>query len=287
MRELFQVLRLKQWIKNFLIFVPLIFSKNFFVPEKFILTIYGIAIFCLFASSAYVLNDLIDYKKDKHHPVKKSRPLASGALKIKNAVVLLILLITISLGLAYHLNPYFAASGISYLALNLAYSLFLKNIVIIDVMVLASFYVIRIVSGGVLIDVPLTPWFVIMTMLLALFLGFGKRRHELTQLGDNAGFHRISLKEYSTYFLDQMISVVTSSIIIVYIFYTLDETTKLHFNTSLFPLTIPFVIYGIFRYTYLIFQKEKGGCPTNTIWSDIPLLIDVALWVSAILYIIQ
>ncbi|MDP4011135.1 MAG: hypothetical protein Q8P72_02795 [Candidatus Roizmanbacteria bacterium] len=158
---------------------------------------------------------------------------------------------------------------------------------IIDVLVLASFYVIRVWAGAIAINVEVTAWLIIAAMLLALFLGFGKRRHELTQFGEDASSHRSILKEYSPYYLDQMIAVVTSSTIIVYIFYTFDETVKVNMGTELLPITIPFVLYGIFRYLYLIHQKELGGSPTQTIITDAPLLIDVGLWVILALYLIS
>jgi 4-hydroxybenzoate polyprenyltransferase len=228
----------------------------------------------------------MDVESDRKHPLKSARPIAGGRIKVSTGVLLFVVLAIASLGLALWLHPFFALTALGYFVLNLLYSVYLKNVVIIDVMCIALSFVIRAVAGAVVIGVEISAWLVVCTTLLALFLGFGKRRHELVLLEDGATGHRKSLSEYSPYFLDQMISVVTASTVIAYAFYTLSPEIKVKLGASHMELTIPFVLYGVFRYLYLIHQKEGGGSPTKMLLTDRPILANVILWLAAVILIV-
>jgi len=279
-------IRVKHWIKNFFIFAPLLFSMRLFETDLLIKNSLAFVSFCFAVSSVYLLNDIFDYKKDKDHPVKRLRPIASGRLKIAHARWMALLFLLLGLAIAAMVNIEFIAVTIAYLALNALYSSYLKKQVILDVLVLSLFYVIRVVAGGFAIGVHISDWLLICTFLLALFLGFGKRRHELVLLKDDAQNHRAILSEYSPYFLDQMIAVVTSSTLVAYSLYTMSQETIDKFQTNKMPLTIPFVLYGIFRYLYLVHQKEEGGSPTQLMLTDKPLILTVLSWAAAVFVII-
>ena len=286
MRTILATLRPQQWVKNFILFAGLIFSQNLGRPDLVLKTLAGFALFCILSSSVYILNDILDLKSDRKHPLKSARPIASGKIKISSAVFLFVTLALISLGLSVWLNPLFALAAASYFILNSFYSLYLKHVVIIDVMCIASGFVIRAVAGAVLIGVEISAWLVVCTTLLALFLGFGKRRHELQLLETQATGHRKILSEYSPYFLDQMISVVTASTVVAYAFYTLSPEVELKLGTGHMDLTIPFVLYGVFRYLYLIHQKEGGGSPTRMLLNDKPILVNIILWLLTVVFIV-
>jgi 4-hydroxybenzoate polyprenyltransferase len=239
------------------------------------------------ASGAYVMNDIRDCERDRQHPLKSQRPLPSGRVARSTASALSFGLMTTGIAGAFSLGTGFGVLVAFYLALQFAYTFALKEMVILDVMAIATGFVVRAVAGGVVIDVPVSPWLIICTFLLALFLGFSKRRHELVLLEDRATDHRAALREYSPYFLDQMISVVTASTVVAYAIYTASPEVREKLGTDQLYLTIPFVLFGIFRYLYLVHQRELGGNPTQLLLSDQPLLIDVALWIltaSIVLY---
>ncbi len=286
MRIILGTLRPQQWVKNFVLFAGLIFSQNLDKPEFIFKSAAGFALFCVLSSSAYIFNDIMDLDSDRKHPLKSSRPIASGQLKVPTAVLLFIVLAAVSVGLSVWLSPMFALTAASYFILNLIYSVYLKNVVIIDVMSIAAGFVIRAVAGAVVIGVEISAWLVVCTILLALFLGFGKRRHELMLLESQATDHRKILSEYSPYFLDQMIAVVTASTVIAYAFYTLSPEVEMKLGTKHMDLTIPFVLYGVFRYLYLIHQKEGGGSPTRMLLTDKPILANVILWLAAVVLIV-
>ncbi len=286
MRTIFATLRPQQWVKNFVLFAGLIFSQNLGRLDLVLETLAGFALFCLLSSSAYILNDILDVESDRKHPLKSARPIASGKIKIPTAVFLFVILALISLGLSAWLNPLFALTALIYFILNLFYSVYLKHVVIIDVMCIALGFVIRAVAGAVLIGVEISAWLVVCTTLLALFLGFGKRRHELLLLETQATNHRKILSEYSPYFLDQMISVVTASTVVAYAFYTLSPEVEIKLGTAHMDLTIPFVLYGVFRYLYLIHQKEGGGSPTRMLLNDKPILANIILWLLTVILIV-
>lgn len=285
-RDLLQSLRPTQWTKNLFIFAPLVFAMDFFKPDRWLRTGAGFAIFCLFSGSIYLVNDVFDLEEDKRHPKKSQRPLASGRMAKSEAVLAAAVLAVLSLALAFVLNRNFFIVCLVYGILQLAYSLKLKHVVILDVFLIAAGFVLRVVAGGLVIDVPLSSWLLICTMLLALFLAMSKRRHELVLLEGNASSHRPILKEYSAYLLDQMIGVVTASTVIAYCLYTVSEETAAKFGTKNLIFTTPFVLYGIFRYLYLVHQKGKGGSPEELVIKDKPLLLDIVLWIAAVIVIL-
>jgi len=284
--EIFKSLRPKQWIKNLFIFAPLIFSQNLLDKPLFLKTVVAFVTFCLLSSAHYIFNDLQDLEEDKLHPLKSQRPLASGRLQKPAAVVAMVVLGIAGFGLALTINEYFFLIGMFYIVLQIAYSLCLKHVVILDIFVIAAGFLIRVVAGGLAIRVDISHWLLICTMLLSLFLAMGKRRHELVLLNRSAISHRPILKEYNTYLLDQMISVVTASTLVAYCLYTISEETVAKFGTANLIYTVPFVLYGIFRYLYLIHQKAGGGSPESLIIEDKPLLLDTFLWIVAAVLIL-
>lgn len=286
LKNLIISLRIPHWIKNTFIFAPLIFSRHLFETSYIIKTCLAFLLFSLISSAGYLINDIIDLPEDKKHPAKSKRPIASGKLPVKAAFLVLILLIAIAFPVGLLLNKMFGIVLVLYFIFELIYCSFIKHMVILDVFGIAGGFILRVLAGGFVIQVEISHWLLICTGLISLFLGFSKRRHELTILGEEAHKHRKVLLEYSPYFLDQMISVVTSSTLIAYILYTLSTETIAKFGTNKLILTIPFVLYGIFRYLYLVHQKEKGGSPTQLILTDIPLLVDTALWVITSITII-
>ena len=246
----------------------------------------GFVVFCALSGAVYLINDVLDREQDRRHPLKAKRPIASGALSVTAAVVAAAVLGTGALAVAFALGQPFFAVATAYLALQCVYSVFLKHIVILDVLTIAAGFTLRAVAGGAAIAVPVSHWLLLCTTLLALFLALGKRRHELVLLADTATEHRRILEDYSPYLLDQMISVVTASTLIAYAFYTISPETTEKFGTSLLSLTIPFPLYGIFRYLYLVHRKDLGGNPSDLLLEDRPLLVCIALWAWAVILII-
>lgn len=278
-----KALRPEQWLKNLVVFAGLIFANAFrnttLVLDAFLAFIF----FCLASSAIYLINDICDIEKDRQHPAKSSRPIASGRVSITTAGIIAAVLIIIALlGSILFLNEYFFIAVACYIVLLLMYSVSLKRVVIIDVMTIAAGFVLRAVGGAVAINVEISAWLIVCTTLLALFLGFGKRRQELVLLGENAGSHRLILKKYSITFLDQLISIVTAATIVAYSIYTLYGDPSHKLGVKHLELTIPFVIYGIFRYLYLIHQECKGGSPTRILYTDLPILLCVLLWIGSI-----
>jgi len=278
-------MRPKQWIKNLLIFAGLIFSKNLLALDLWIISILAFLLFCLLSGSIYIINDIIDLESDKKHPIKSKRPLPSGQLKVRQAWIAAIIIALFSISLSFVLKIDFGIIALAYFLLILVYSLSLKHIVILDVLVISIGFVMRAAAGALAISVEISPWLLICTILLALFLALGKRRHELLLL-ENAQEHRRSLEDYSQELLDQMISVVTASTVIAYSLYTMAGETIRKFNTSNLKYTIPFVIYGIFRYLYLIYQKQQGGDPGKALITDRPLILNIALWIATVIILI-
>jgi 4-hydroxybenzoate polyprenyltransferase len=282
-------MRPRQWTKNLILFAALIFSQNVFAPTLLFRAVAAFAIFCLLSGCVYIINDLLDLNQDKIHPIKSKRPLASGRLKPGTAVMATVALFFLSFGGAAALtNRTFLIIATIYFILQLAYSTLLKHVVILDVFCIAAGFVLRAIGGAEVIDVPFSTWLLFCTMLLSLFLALSKRRHELMLLEDDAVHHRKILFEYSPYLLDQMISVVTASTVITYTLYTVSEETVSKFGTDRLKYTIPIVLYGIFRYLYLIHQKNEGGSPEHVLLNDLPLIICVLLYgltVGLILYL--
>jgi len=279
-------LRPQQWVKNLILFLPLIFDRKLLVfPENFN-TVLAFILFSAAASSVYLVNDVIDAAKDKFHPTKRLRPIASGKLEKKRAFIFAIFLGSISLLLSFYLSMIFGALVLAYLAFNLLYSKLLKSIVIIDVFCLVAFFLIRILAGGVVAQVALSHWIIAMTALLALFLGFNKRRQELQMLQHHADSHRHVLRQYNAYFIDQMVAVITSSLVMAYLLYTVDSRTVSKIGSQNLLLTVPFVYYGIFRYLYLVHKVRRDGDPTRMLLNDRMMQLDVFLWIVVCLAVI-
>ena len=286
MARLFLSLRPGQWTKNLLVFAGLLFGMRLFDQRAVGRALAAFAIFCALSGVVYLLNDVLDRDRDRRHPLKSRRPIASGAVSAGTALTTAAALGAAALTAAWFLGWTFAAVAAAYVGLLTLYSAFLKNIVIIDVLTIAAGFVLRAVAGAVAVNVEFSHWLLICTILLALFISLAKRRHELIVLGGDAAGHREILGEYSAPLLDQMIAVVTASTLISYAFYTVSPETELKFGTQWLGLTIPFPLYGIFRYLYLVHQREGGGSPADLLLTDRPLLTCVALWAAAVAIII-
>ncbi len=287
MGPLFISLRPKQWTKNFLIFAGLVFSKSVFQGPLLIKTISAFILFCFLSGAEYLVNDLVDLKQDKTHPLKSQRPLASGELSVSLAITVSVVIFVGGLILSFLLNRSFSWIALIYVLMMLGYTLVFKHIVILDVIVIAFGFVLRAIAGAVVIGVSISFWLLVCTISLALFLVLSKRRHELVLLGDNAIDHRKILGEYSPYLLDQMISVVTASTVVFYALYTTASDTVEKFGTKNLMFTMPFVLYGIFRYLYLVHQKSLGGSPEQILIQDKPMIINILFYlltVGLILY---
>ncbi|MCL5027168.1 MAG: decaprenyl-phosphate phosphoribosyltransferase [Chloroflexi bacterium] len=278
-------LRPRQWTKNAAIFIGLVFSLNLRRTDMVVTTMAAFVIFCLLSGAVYLINDLVDCERDRLHPIKCRRPLASGVLPRPLAAITAGFIPLVTLPAAFQLSPTFGLAAAAYLLLNLVYCFSFKNIVIIDVFSIAAGFMLRVVAGAVVIAVPISPWLYVCTILGALFLGFSKRRHELVLLNDGAVDHRSILEEYSPALLDQMTTIVTSSLIMAYSLYTF-SAENLPKNHAMM-LTIPFALYGIFRYLYLIHRKEEGGRPEEVLLGDWPIIFDIVGWAGtavAVLY---
>jgi len=287
-KHIWESMRPKQWTKNCFIFAALLFSKSIFDVSLSLKAILAFIVFCFISGCVYIFNDLTDLKRDKIHPIKSRRPLASGRLKVSHAILALVIVTPFALGVSLYLSASFFVVSLIYLLVQLAYCFSLKDIVILDVFAVTLGFVLRVAAGAVVIDVEISSWFLICTTLLALFLALGKRRHELITLKLEAKNHRKVLEEYSPYLLDQMISVVTASTVITYSLYAMSEQTVSKVGTRNLIYTVPFVLYGVFRYLYLIHEKSEGGSPETILVTDKPLIIDILLWVltvGIILYI--
>lgn len=279
-------MRPRQWVKNLFVFAALLFTGNLTNTQLLGRSIAAFAIFCGLSGVVYLFNDIADLQRDREHPKKKNRPIARGTLSVGTAISAAVVIGVVSLTAAVALSitrdnaNLFWVVAVAYLILNLAYSFSLKGIVILDVFCIALGFVMRAAAGAVVIGVEMSQWLFLCTLLLSLFLALGKRRHELLLLEQGAVSHRAILKEYSPYFLDQMIAVVTAATVMAYAMYTFDSG-KPYFTPYLW-WTIPFVIYGIFRYLYLVHQRDQGGDPTSLVISDPPLLASILLWALAV-----
>lgn len=284
--HLFLSLRPAQWTKNLLVFAGLLFGRRLFDPASVVDAVSAFAVFCALSGVVYLVNDVADRDNDRLHPLKSRRPIASGALPVPVAMGVALALGSGALASALVIGPAFGAVAAAYLALQILYSFPLKHIVIIDVLTIAIGFVLRAVGGAVAVRVEISHWLLVCTILLALFIALAKRRHEIVLLASDAATHRPILGEYSPYLLDQMIGVVTASTLISYVFYTISPETQAKFGTAWLGLTIPFPLYGIFRYLYLVHQREGGGSPADLLLTDRPLLACVALWALTVALII-
>jgi len=278
-------MRPKQWTKNAFVFTALIFDRKLFQPGPLVRTIEAFVLFCLASSAVYLINDLADMESDRLHPKKRFRPLASGELSPRVAKVAAAVLILVVVPSAFAVNTGLGWILLGYILLQLAYSFVLKHVVIIDVMTVAAGFVLRVGAGVVVVHVArFSPWLYVCTTLLALFIAINKRRHELVLLAQNANNHRKILDEYNIAFLDEMNSMVTASTVIAYSLYTF-SAPNLPENHAMM-LTIPFVIYGLFRYLYLVHVRGEGGAPDELVLRDIPLFLTLALWALSVVLIL-
>lgn len=272
-------MRPKQWTKNLLIFAAPIFSGKLFQGSILQKTIVGFFVLCLISGSIYILNDVVDRKRDIYHPKKRNRPIASGKLSPKAAITAFIFIASFSFAVSLYLGRLFFLFVLSFFTLQIFYSFYLKNIVLIDVFSIAAGFLIRALAGSAIAGVSMSSWLFICAVLLALFLGFGKRRHELISLEGSVN-HRSVLSHYNMELLDSLIIIVSSSVIVCYALYTFFSSTSERHPALLY--SIPFVVYGIFRYLYLIYSKKLGGNPEEILLSDLPLLIDVLIWLCVV-----
>lgn len=271
---LIKLLRVKQWIKNFFIFAALIFSFSFTDVDKFLNSLLAFFLFCFVSSSVYILNDISDIEKDKIHPEKKNRPIASGKISVRNAIFVMIFLLLFSFIVSFYFNKSITLILSIYFLNNILYSFYLKKLAILDVMSIALGFILRVVTGAFAINVELSPWIILCTLFISLFLGFEKRSSEMRYLEEDSANHRPSLENYTDYMLEQFITISSSCTLVFYALYTI-----LVHGDKPFYITNIFVIYGMFRYKYLVSKKNKGGNPTETVIEDKPIILTVFLWI--------
>ncbi|MBN2345828.1 MAG: decaprenyl-phosphate phosphoribosyltransferase [Candidatus Aminicenantes bacterium] len=282
-------MRPKQWVKNVFIFAPMIFSLHMFQAGYVWRSLLAFLLFCLVTGSMYVFNDVLDRDKDRLHPQKKDRPIASGALAVRAALpAASVLLVGVLLAIWRFDRDFFLIVAF-YVALNTAYSLLLKSVVIVDIMVIAAGFVLRVMIGGVVNRIVLYPWILISTFLLAIFLALIKRRQELIKVQGLQGgpLTRHTLRSYNVSLLDQMISIATATTLISYIMYVLSPDVQQKFHTGKLFYTVPFVIFGIYRYLFLAYSKGEGESPSDIIYSDLPFTLNIVLWVSVFILLVS
>ncbi len=280
-------LRPKHWVKNFFIFAGPFFSLKMFNAYNLRQLLWGFLSWCLITSAIYLFNDIIDRRGDALHPDKKHRPLASGLLDVRLAYFFFFILTLFSIILSFRLNFIFATLIILYFLSNIFYSLYLKHIFILDVMCIAFGFVFRVISGAALINVGSSEWLIMCTFLLSLLLGFSKRQEEIASLGENAVYHRKVLKEYDKSLMQQYAPyILASSAIVCYMLYTVSAEAVRKFGTKNLIYTIPFVIYGLLRYIYVAYEKNKGADPTQVLFQDAPTVINILLWIITVGFII-
>ena len=279
-------LRPRQWVKNLFVFGGLLFGQQLFYPPAVWAALAAFVVFCGLSGAIYLLNDVADRDKDRLHPDKRMRPIASGRLSVRVALIAAAVLIVSGLAAAVWVSRPFALVALAYVVLLSAYSAWLKHVGIVDVLVVAIGFVLRAAAGALAIGVAISGWLLICTILLALFLALGKRRHEVLTLEESAARHRPILAEYSAGLLDQMIAVVTASTVTAYALYTMSPETVAKFHTSLLPATLPFVLYGVFRYLYLLYHRQLGGNPSDMVVRDRALVLNTLLWLIVVLLII-
>jgi len=274
--DIVSLMRPRQWTKNLAVFAAIVFSGQLFDPSTFGAVVLAFVALCLVSSGQYALNDALDADKDRQHPLKRNRPVAGGRVTHATALGISAVLVTLGLLLSAWLSPPFLMAVLGYVVLQVLYALWLKNIGIVDMLAISAGFTIRAIAGALVITVPVSPWLVLCTGLLALFLAAAKRRHELVLLGGEASGHRPVLAEYSAELLDSFMVTLSAATITSYALYTFFESGAPG-NTMM--LTIPFVIYGVLRYQYLVLHEDSGGRPEDVLLGDPPMMLDVALWV--------
>lgn len=280
-----RLLRIKHWIKNLLVFAPLIFAFRFDF-SSFVTTAIVLLVFSLFASSTYVLNDIFDYRYDRLHPAKNHRPIASGNVKIWQAFLLLIVLLSLATYLSTFVKQSVYFGCAIYFILNISYSLKLKHIEIIDAMIIAVGYVLRVVVGALALGVVSSHWLLLCTFFLALFLAFGKRKSEMNMLaGGSGGFKRRSIIGYSENFINQIITLTAGFAVVFYALYTIDPGTIMHFGTDRLIYTTPLVVFAVFRYFYLLYNGKEIEDQVEMMSSDKQIILAILFWFAAIILI--
>jgi 4-hydroxybenzoate polyprenyltransferase len=279
-------MRPKQWIKNLLVLAALVFSKHLLDGPAVLRSLAALGIFCLLSGAVYIINDLVDREADRLHPKKRNRPIAAGRLGPGPALAGAAAAVIASLVGACLLDWRFAAVAAFYFVMQLGYSLRLKQVVVLDVLAVAVGFALRAIAGTYVIDVELSPWLFVVTILLALFVAVAKRRHELLFLDDGGVSHRSVLGKYSEPLLDQMMAVATSATVIAYCLYTIAPETIAKFGSRNLIFTFPFVLYGIYRYLYLVYRKELGGAPEKVFLTDLPMIVDILLWIAAVVVVL-
>jgi 4-hydroxybenzoate polyprenyltransferase len=285
-KALILLLRPAHWVKNVFVLAPLVFAQELKDPEAVRRALMAFAAFCMASSAVYVFNDIRDRAEDRLHPLKRNRPLAAGTVSVQAAAGLAVALAAGALTISIPLGTDFLLVLTAYLVLNQLYSLGLKHVVILDVMMVSLGFVLRVIAGGLAIHVHVSAWLLLCTFFVALFLAFSKRRHELMLLASEASEQRRVLSHYSPAFLDQMINVVTASTVVSYALYSISPETIEKFHTRRLIYTLPMVLFGIFRYLYLIYQKQTARNPTEAILRDPPFLLNLVIWAVAVLWIV-
>ncbi|MFQ5478297.1 MAG: decaprenyl-phosphate phosphoribosyltransferase [Candidatus Binatia bacterium] len=283
MKDLLALLRPAQWTKNAFVYAPLIFSLRFFEREAFGRAGVALLCFCLASSAAYVVNDLVDRDRDRGHPLKSGRPLAAGRVAPASAIVLGLALATTAVAGGLKLGLAFSLVVLAFLGLQFLYSTMLKNVVVVDVIALASGFVLRAAGGVVAVNAHMSSWLFVCTFLLAMFLALSKRRHEIALLTEGATQHREVLGRYDRGLLDQLIAIVSATTIIVYILYVLSPAVAVKLGTPRMYVTVPFVVFGVFRYLFLVYGRQQGGSPTDVLLGDLPLQAGIAMWIATVM----
>jgi 4-hydroxybenzoate polyprenyltransferase len=273
-------LRPEQWLKNGFVLAPIVFSGLVGDANAWLRTILAVAAFCAASSAVYLVNDVIDREADRSHPIKRGRPIASGEVSVAAALAVAFALVAVAVAISIWLGGWFPSVLIAYVVLVLLYSAVLKRAVFLDVLVVAAGFVLRVVGGAVAIDVPVSRWILVVAYLLALYLALGKRRSELVLLGAEAGNHRAVLGHYTLPMVDQAISVVLGATVLAYALYTVAPDTVAKVGSEGLLATVPIVLYGLFRYLYLLHRHELGGSPARALLTDRPLLVCVVIWLA-------
>ncbi|MFA6599050.1 MAG: decaprenyl-phosphate phosphoribosyltransferase [Ignavibacteriaceae bacterium] len=278
MKEVIKLIRVPQWIKNLFVFIPLVYSRNLFHTDYLIRSFTAFFIFCLLSSIVYVINDIVDAEADRHHPIKKNRPIAAGKISNANGITIAIVLFAAVLFLSVYTNTMFKIFALLYLAINILYTFKLKHMVLLDIFSIAAGFMIRVTAGALIISVEISSWLILTTMFLSLFLAVMKRRSELVVAGDEQSSTRKVLEYYSTNFIDQMATIAAAGVIISYALYTVSVRTITVFQTEHLIYTTPFVVFGIFRYMFLVINQNKGENTTEIMVSDISMIVNILLY---------
>lgn len=278
MKEIIKLIRVPQWVKNLFVFIPVVYSRNLFHTDYLFLSIIAFVIFCLLSSTVYVINDIVDAEADRHHPVKKNRPIATGKISNKKGIVIAIVLFIISVAFSLYTNTNFKIFAFLFLLINIFYSFRLKHIVLLDIFSIAAGFMIRVTAGALVISVEISSWLILTTMFLSLFLAVMKRRSEIYVAGEEQNSTRKVLEDYSTNYIDQMSTIAAAGVIISYALYTVSERTVTVFQTEHLIYTTPFVVYGIFRYMFLVLNHNKGENTTEIMVTDVSMITNIILY---------